>query len=172
MDINPVIDIRKALGMTREVLASQAHCALTTVEYVEKGAYGPIPEAMEEILSIVDPDIQRSFTRWKISERLKQSVLTHSISGTFPELEDVMHPHQEWRQVVNDLGLNAYCEAIKIQRAIVQNLETGKQLRFPKPLHIALIHACGVDVADRLKRASDSYVEYKAGTNTGRISVC
>lgn len=169
--INPIITARRALGMNRQALANQANMAITSVEYLESGAYGDIPERIQALLEISDPYIITHYEQWKVQERIKQNQVQRFIDGTFPELMDMMHPHEEWRQSVNGLGLNTYCGAIKIQRNVVQNVESGRQAKYPKMLHITLVQACGIEVAERIRLASDAYVQFKNNQGPNPIAV-
>ena len=80
-----------------------------------------------------------------------------------------MHPHEEWRQSLNDIPLNPYCEILKIQRNVVQALEKGRQPKFPKALHIAITMACGIEVSEKIRLASIEYDAYNSTSNTSRV---
>lgn len=167
--VNPLMTARRALGLTRQGLATQANMALTTIEYLESGAYGDIPPRVRAILRIADPEIVTGFDQWKIQARINQHELKHEIPYCFPELDDIMHPHEEWRQSLNSLGINSYCEILKVQRNVVQNLERGRQVQYPKGLHIALTMACGIEVAERIRLASIEYGKDHSTPDEGGI---
>lgn len=151
---NPVVKLRKELGLTRNELAEATHLAPTTLQYIEWGAYGPLPKSVTELLSVIDPHIEKTYSIWKQTKRLGNN-LPIELPEAFPILDDLMHPHKEWRTIVCKLGLNDYCSELCVPRALIQNVERRKQKKFPRELELALIQAIGHKTASRIVEASN-----------------
>jgi DNA-binding XRE family transcriptional regulator len=147
--LNPILYARKELGLTRNELARASNLAPTTLQYIEWGAYGTLPQSLIYMLNIIDLDIETHYDQWKMQRRINSN-LPLELPEDFPVLKDIMHPHREWRELICRMALNPYCSEICIPRAVIQEFERGKQKKFPKQLKMALILAVGSKVTTKL----------------------
>lgn len=152
---NPVIQARLAFGLTRSELASTTHLAVTTIEYIEDGSYGVLPSRLLQFLEINIPELQNKYSQWQMTKRIHSS-LPSLIPLDFPQLSDIMHPHSEWRELVCGESINSYCASLCIPRAVVQNYESKRQVKFPFILSQSLIFAVGSDTERKLVRICNS----------------
>ena len=160
---------RAALGMNRAEFAAKTDMSPSSIEYIENGSYGALPERVVVYLSIINPNIVEDYQQWKITSRLASTRMPKALPDFFPELEDVMHPHEEWRKTICGMPLNVYCAEIKVARVVVQQMEKMRQPKFPQELTTALIMTSGPEVTDRIRRACDEYARNKEGTNRRRV---
>src|SRR6266568_3071206 len=144
---NPVITARLSMGLTRLDLAQEANIALMTMTYIELGSYGTLPQRVALILEPVSHNsngqtLSEEYEEWKMRRRMATSIfdnlLTYNNWGSFPELDDIMHPHEEFRGLIG-VPLNRYAMEICVARNVIQNFETGRQHGFPSPLSNALV---------------------------------
>jgi DNA-binding XRE family transcriptional regulator len=167
---NPVIEARQALGLSRMELAEATNLAHSTVEYIEKGAYGSLPRSITQCLKHINPTLKQDYDLWKIQARLGcRSFEAIRLPVEFPSLSDVMHPHIEFRVHFVELSLNVYCEELCIPRHIVQNFEAHRQRRFPKELSNALLMVMGSEQMGKLIRGCDTYGKNTPASHTSGV---
>ena len=150
---NPVISARLKMGLTRSELSQEANIALVTLQYIETGSYGTLPERIGLILEPVNRNLTEQYEVWKLHRRLATEMFIPPPSlEDFPQLDDIMHPHMEFRGILG-VSLNHYTRELCIARNVVQSFESGRQQAFPMELYNALSQTLGVDLTLRLKKA-------------------
>jgi len=127
------------LSVSRAELAHMTGLALTTIEYIEDGAYQTLPAVLINVLEVANAELEKDYYKYQMTSRL-QANLPQTLPESFPELSPPLHPHQEWRMMVCGMDLNPYCKALCVPRWTVQKLEKG-QLLFPALLEKALVMA-------------------------------
>jgi len=137
--LSPVALCMAKLSVSRSELAHMTGLALTTVEYIEDGAYQTLPAVLINVLEVANAELEKDYYKYQMTSRL-QANLPQSLPPTFPELSPPLHPHQEWRMMVCGMDLNPYCKMICVPRYVVQSLEKGRQ-KFPMHLEKALVMA-------------------------------
>lgn len=152
--ISPIIEIRERIGLNQADLAHMVKLSPPTMSYIENGAYSSLPVGLLNFLKTYDEDIEIKWNRWKLEKRLEWPGPVE-LPSEFPDMMDFMHPHVEWRQVYCGLNVTHYAEALCVHRSQIQILESGVRYDFPKELYMALLMACGSEIAERIKEACD-----------------
>ena len=137
--LSPISLCMAKLSVSRPELARMTGLALTTVEYIEDGAYQTLPDVLINVLEVANAELEKDYYKYQMLSRL-QANLPQELPSTFPELSPPLHPHQEWRMLVCGMDLNPYCKALCVPRYTVWKLEDGQQ-KFPILLEKALVMA-------------------------------
>lgn len=137
--LSPVGLCMAKLSVSRSELAHLSGLALTTVEYIEDGAYQTLPLSVIDVLEVANAELEKDYYKYQMTARLEAN-LPQELPEEFPELSPPLHPHQEWRMMVCGMDLNPYCKAICVPRYVVQHLEKGRT-KFPLILEKALVMA-------------------------------
>lgn len=137
--LSPVALCMAKLSVSRSELAHLSGLALTTVEYIEDGAYQTLPDSLISVLEVANAELEKDYYKYQMTARLEAN-LPQELPDTFPELSPPLHPHQEWRMMVCGMDLNPYCKALCVPRYTVWKLESGQQ-KFPLLLEKALVMA-------------------------------
>jgi len=158
----------EALSLNRSQLAALAGHPITTIEYLESGSYGRVPESVEQVLlpawsprmgsPFDNLGLPEAYIKWKY-HKLSHSELPSKLTDGFPHLSDMMHPHTEWREADCNLSLNDYCGKVCVPRFVIQKYESGKQRKFPQALYENLAIACGFELANALREHCDAYIK-------------
>jgi DNA-binding XRE family transcriptional regulator len=127
------------LSVSRANLAHMTGLAVTTIEYIEDGAYQTLPDVLISVLEVANAELEKDYYKYQMTSRL-QANLPQELPPSFPELSPPLHPHQEWRMMVCGMDINPYCKTLCVPRWVVQNLEKG-QPQFPLLLEKALVMA-------------------------------
>ncbi len=137
--LSPIGLCMAKLSVSRSELSHMTGLALTTIEYIEDGAYQTLPDVLISVLEVANAELEKDYYKYQMTARLEAN-LPQELPDTFPELSPPLHPHQEWRMMVCGMDLNPYCKALCVPRYAVWKLETGQQ-KFPALLEKALVMA-------------------------------
>src|SRR5260370_38360837 len=91
--LSPIGLCMAKISVSRSELSHMTGLALTTIEYIEDGAYQTLPDVLISVVEVANAELEKENNKYQVTARQEQK-LPKELPYTLPDTVPPLHPHK------------------------------------------------------------------------------